>query len=634
MNRPSPSTISTIADPEEAQRVTQLEVAMERLAPDADYETRQQALSEMMETAVPKYPPLEVLPCANVQPTLYAACDRAGKMACGACRLTSYCSKECQKAHWSLHKQDCKNPLRSNDWDPAWLRECRSPMFVNGMNASDILQEQMHGPFKGICLWGNIPAMDLINLHDNENDVTKDFNIAFVATGDLRDVVKTVNSLPETYSGHLRVLLNDGTSPIACRNLVMLSLLGTIPDEKLAADVVLHLWYSTFIPAEYLVQMATAVAKFLDGPVERLTTSRPVGLHSTISWCYTPEAMERLMRITTLDPSSLSVADAQNEYDRVRQAPSRRDFMDRKYLRLKPSHRVALQEFRRFGIVLPFGAPNSHFNTPNGTLFSEDGRWMLRDFADPLEGWDIREIIAAGKACGAQPEDVYGCFYFYLTKQLRILANRIRKLKITFQLSNLEACALSKGIQGGHLESVGLPPTVRFDRIDLSNLFDSSYIGLHAALTSWAPLLSESNNAVVVGYFMSWFINERNGRASNTDAVVEIAKKVMSRHKAANVRNKEDTQTLLYKIQPDFDAVYENSKHFASFLKKQGLETLLKETNLRLREEHTVIPHRLGSPLKASSAALPSWPSDEDWYIYTALQDNTWAERFVEFSRI
>ncbi len=29
-------------------------------------------------------------------------------MKCGKCRMTPYCSKKCQKAHWETHKKDCR----------------------------------------------------------------------------------------------------------------------------------------------------------------------------------------------------------------------------------------------------------------------------------------------------------------------------------------------------------------------------------------------------------------------------------------------------------------------------------------------------------------------------------------------
>ena len=50
----------------------------------------------MMDSVVnrdPKFPPLEVLPCANVNVEKHAACEKPGKLACSSCKLVSYCSK-------------------------------------------------------------------------------------------------------------------------------------------------------------------------------------------------------------------------------------------------------------------------------------------------------------------------------------------------------------------------------------------------------------------------------------------------------------------------------------------------------------------------------------------------------------
>ena len=50
-------------------------------------------------------------------------------------------------------------------------------------------------------------------------------------------------------------------------------------------------------------------------------------------------------------------------------------------------------------------------------------------------------------------------------------------------------------------------------------------------------------------------------------------------------------QNMLYLMFGDIDAIYDNSKPFSTFLMKEGLEGILRETKLRLRENHTIIPH-------------------------------------------
>jgi hypothetical protein len=99
-----------------------------------------------------------------------------------------------------------------------------------------------------------------------------------------------------------------------------------------------------------------------------------------------PEGVMRLFREFGLPPS-VSMADSQNEYDHVRTTSSRRENRDYMYARLKPSHRIAFQEFRRSGIVLPFGVASAHFNFPSASLSLSDGKRLQMDYGNPLAGW-------------------------------------------------------------------------------------------------------------------------------------------------------------------------------------------------------------------------------------------------------
>ena len=168
---------------------------------------------------------------------------------------------------------------------------------------------------------------------------------------------------------------------VICRNIVLLLILGTISDEVIAADVALHFWYSAFIPAEYLLRISIALVSF----IQYESRIFPLGPHSTLSGWLSMQAKQCLSHFVS---SPISVRDAQDEYARVRNAPSRCDFRDRMYVGLRPSHRVAFQEYRRSGIILPFGASKAQFNCPYRSLFSPDGKWLQTDYADPLEGWE------------------------------------------------------------------------------------------------------------------------------------------------------------------------------------------------------------------------------------------------------
>ena len=68
--------------------------------------------------------------------------------------------------------------------------------------------------------------------------------------------------------------------------------------------------------------------------------------------------------------------------------PNRIDLHHRRWARCEPSHRLAFLEYHRFGIVLPFGAHDAHFNSPNRFLFAPDGSWLQSDGANPLDSWE------------------------------------------------------------------------------------------------------------------------------------------------------------------------------------------------------------------------------------------------------
>lgn len=128
-------------------------------------------------------------------------------------------------------------------WRPSWEREGRLPSYV-GNNIPPFI------PFgRSKFLWGNVPALDIIRLKDDEGVAyNKHMNLLFAASGDLRNVVKTIISLPKGFSGGLSVDINDRDMDIVARNIIFLLLFYTIEDAEEAAECVLHLWYSALIP--------------------------------------------------------------------------------------------------------------------------------------------------------------------------------------------------------------------------------------------------------------------------------------------------------------------------------------------------------------------------------------------------
>ena len=101
-----------------------------------------------------------------------------------------------------------------------------------------------------------------------------------------------------------------------------------------------------------------------------------------------------------------------------------------------------------------------------------------------------------------------------------MFAQRLRSFKISFKVFPFEACRLSQSIRQNGLAKYGIPASIRFDRIAVSNILDVNYLGLQAVLTHWAPLLAKSSTAVIVGYFMNWAARQEDGRACGAGSFV------------------------------------------------------------------------------------------------------------------
>lgn len=226
--------------------------------------------------------------------------------------------------------------------------------------------------------------------------------MAQVASGDLRHVVRSVNGLPKDYTGHLAIRINDREPYIVMRNVLILSVLGLVPGNvglsKYAGDAVdrrtqneaaehaLHIWYSVFLPTTYVRDVIpivnTVISKLMtvDEPTIDLTSSSTLTVTATTN-------LRRVLGVFMSNGSLLDQGQANNAFTNVMNAPERVDYRHRYFAGLRPSHRLAMHEWRRFGIVLPFGAFNAHLNTPNQWLFGPCGRLFMNDSASPLEGW-------------------------------------------------------------------------------------------------------------------------------------------------------------------------------------------------------------------------------------------------------
>jgi len=116
---------------------------------------------EQEEDAPPSSCGTEPKPLCSNHSSGHEGCKRIASKTCANCQLLAYCSRECQLAHWPIHKKECRGLLASDHWRPKWAIEERLPAFISGQARSPL---QSIPRLSSIYLWGNTPAYDLLSL--------------------------------------------------------------------------------------------------------------------------------------------------------------------------------------------------------------------------------------------------------------------------------------------------------------------------------------------------------------------------------------------------------------------------------------------------------------------------------------
>jgi hypothetical protein len=131
-----------------------------------------------------------------------------------------------------------------------------------------------------------------------------------------------------------------------------------------------------------------------------------------------------------------------------------------------------------------------------------------------LECFSIDAVLQTGQRHGVLRGDLYGCLYFYLQEQLHAFAERLSFFNATFYVFCMDTRQLAQEVRDGTLAHL-VPPTATFDRIEVSNIFDTEYVGIPGVIESWGPFLKTSTDAAIVGSFMNWAPKQPGSVAKN-----------------------------------------------------------------------------------------------------------------------
>lgn len=192
-----------------------------------------------------------------------------------------------------------------------------------------------------------------------------------LASGDPRNVFKTIASLPQSYVGKPFVVINDMDFDVVARNLIMLLLSLTIADEQEAIQTVLHVWYSAFIrPVD--LQRIQALHPLIKDVCTKIA-SRGSGSLQAKTFTFGPSSLRVVLKkehwkilLTFLcPPKGLTIEKARRGRLAVTMAPHRLDYLHRDLALQQPEHRICKERFREDGILLPFSQSRDDFTVPN-----------------------------------------------------------------------------------------------------------------------------------------------------------------------------------------------------------------------------------------------------------------------------
>ncbi|KAH9206685.1 hypothetical protein DL95DRAFT_486583 [Leptodontidium sp. 2 PMI_412] len=428
-----------------------------------------------------------------------------------------YCSKECQAAYWGSHKVDCKSLLMKRTWKPSWELECRQPAFITDDGGPLAFGQIRHGKQK--YLWGNVLTIDVVNHLQNEAaDLPEHLRLLFAASGDVRNVVKSLAGLTLSYSGQCEVVINDRDFDIVARNvIILLSSLYFDPDE--ATSIMLHIWYSALIPKQMLCSLQDKVLPLFQEVCSKIR-DRPVVTLQSKTWSCGARSLRLVLPKALWDrlpsylevPDGLSSAQAQGIMIATTLPPERRDYVDRAHYTRPPPWRVCTTRFRTDGILLPFGQPRSEFDTPNPTLYQTTDFWPMMDSADPLEGWTIKDVV---RLAPLAKNYIYGSLFNYLREILLQFCNQVSRLKVHFHLFQVDALDLP-----GIMRQRGMGRSY-FDRIEVSNIGDRGYTGPQTTIGTFGPLVKDkihNPHATLLALFLN-AVHEEFGELDSLKAI-------------------------------------------------------------------------------------------------------------------
>ncbi|USW53875.1 hypothetical protein Slin15195_G071940 [Septoria linicola] len=494
--------------------------------------------------------------------------------------LNTYCSRACQYAHKAEHDQYCRSPLLNSAWEPQWVLQDRIPEFL----ASGAYQATGDGLKH---FWSKAPAYDIVKLANNEGVACDDqLSVLVAISGDLGKVVRTVTSLPSSYEEDLWTTINDPDFEIVARNVLILLIALRVPNHEAAVTCMIHLWYSAYIRKQDADLLRQYVQPLIRDLLHKISPHAP---HQNVkkTWIFgsvqlsvglTKDNWQQLLQLCET-PQEVDKETARVARQSVTLAPHRVDYRELRMLSQDPAHRVCEERFRKDGILLPFGHPRAGFDIPNPTFF-QCSFWPMTDSTLPIDGYSREEVLAAGSS--AVKNDLFGKLYIHLYGLFTKFRQRAKAFRLTFQMFNVAVDDLPVVLAEQH-----------YDRIDASNVSESSYLSVKDTVSLLAPLLwlpPVNKHATLITFHLDAVIDRIRDypdveveKAARSLAMLMVKLKLTGSSLQATCPS---ASVLVIRAQ---DYVRDVDKYFDAHKVIEDFRKVERLTSMRIKQQHTVI---------------------------------------------
>jgi hypothetical protein len=193
-----------------------------------------------------------------------------------------------------------------------------------------------------------------------------------VASGDLRNVAKTIAQIPSSYNQSVDVTMNDRDLDIVARNAIMLLIALVVDNIDDAVDCIIHVWYSALIRKSDLNILQQRIRPLIESVCEKIKSKAPSSRLGK-TWTFGQRSLRLVLEKSSWDSllfsmnitEGLTAEQANQIRTAVTLAESRKDYRDRHLLFQSLSRRIAKNRFRGDGLLLPFGSRRYDFREPN-----------------------------------------------------------------------------------------------------------------------------------------------------------------------------------------------------------------------------------------------------------------------------